>query len=258
MPDPTYLSIVIKVLKEEGLTSATLDKYVNFFRYSHSFESKAFSQYNIKNGYKRVFLTPFNPDQIMRESQTFRNLTEDDARRLLEAINDPVAEAEAFRTGEVSDATILSILTRCCLQDVIKTEIVDVESLAVNRRRALWINNGHVVGIRKVNEARKKSELDAVNAEREKKAKDRASKLINQSQNNLEGFPPLNTRCSNAGCMKLFNMISSSSQVTWTRCPICHICWFCPKSTCGNQGNGTLIKQHRKICLVGNDQDSNL
>lgn len=124
------------------------------------------------------------------------------------------------------------------------TPIPDMQSLQVNRRRALWFNKEHVLQIRADLAKKKKDAIDAVALVALKKLEKREKYMSTLEFENVEGIPPIaGTKCSNAACSKKSLLAGD----VWTQCPLCSA-WFCPKASCGYHGDGPQIKGHRKVC----------
>ena len=234
------------ILTNEGMKGVTLDKYCNFFRNIRRYELKAWTSNGIVHAFCRVNLTPIDTMATLSSAKAFAELKDVDAKIVYEGTL-KLAE-NAYLLGEVPDPAISDLFG-----SLVSTPIKNMHTLPVNRRRALWFSKEHVLQIRAANAQRKKDAADAVAEAAASKQAKKAKYLSTLQILHIEGFPSVDTRCSNAACGKKPLAATGSVDDHWTQCPTCSI-WFCPKTTCGNHGKtGSYIKGHRKYC--GDDDE---
>ncbi len=235
-----------------------------FLRLVENMFSKGFPRPAIQNGFASTGIKPFSTVKIMSGFSGWANLDESYAKIILDAITNDFKNV-ALSKGCVPDVFIRSLLAHKGIDISLFPERggLPLEEMALNRRRALWLNNkqfreseGRRRILQLVLEEERHYELYAKFVEREAKrlvaisqpqaAKKRTGKRKTTPRKAAqEGAVALLSCCNIAECNALCPAASESS-IEWRKCSVSSACriFCCPEPDCFE----VLLSHQKKTC----------
>jgi hypothetical protein len=235
--DPTHLAVIKKVLVEEGMKGKSLSTYLNYFKHIIDIEVKAFNRENVRSGFEIAGIRLYSALKMFQGCHTFVNLSQENAEKVLAAIDD--LQESAGQHCEVLDSAISNLVG-----DIVFTPIPNMNALTLTRCRGLWLNGRPIMEARLALKAEKErllrvaAEKAIVDAENKAK-RETATKLNDENNPGKAGTPSVDCYCSNPVCVCQF---CATATATWSGCNFCEL-WFCPKKVCH-----TVFKLHRLVC----------
>ena len=123
--DPTHLAVIKKVLVEEGMKGKSLSTYLNYFKHIIDIEVKAFNRENVRrSGFEIAGIRPYSALKMFQGCPTFVNLSQENAEKVLAAVDD--LQESAGQHCEVLDSAISNLVG-----DIVSTPISNMNALTL-------------------------------------------------------------------------------------------------------------------------------
>jgi hypothetical protein len=162
-----YSDILPPLFKD--MDKGSRETFIDFLEYLPQYLDDAFQARNVLLGWENTGLCPFDPEKIMSRCTTWELLTKPQADAVLAAVEKlkPCAVARGEVTDQEMQDAVGGVLNLAAWLDTHAGRHIKVgkplEEQAINRRRAVWVNNKEFL-------ARWKADLAAKAAAKAKKA----------------------------------------------------------------------------------------